>query len=246
MKILIILISILFTLNALANEPGWQWYNEKKVTKENDNNPKPKKLKEELSNSEKLELLQKETKERLAKSIIYPNTANFKSYFEMQNYWTDQAGEFTMSAKKTFLEYPELDYNLKHSHYNGTVKNQISEFNQKQNEAVKLLTAENGVLFFYRGGNSIDRQFINVVKNFSETFGVAVLPITIDGIIDSSYPESKINQGQAEKLNVRYFPALILVNPKTNNIKPISYGFLSQDDLSKQFYYVASEFKPYF
>lgn len=43
-------------------------------------------------------------------------------YFRLQNYWTQQAGLFSMSAKKAMLENPELDYNLQYSHYNGTVK----------------------------------------------------------------------------------------------------------------------------
>jgi hypothetical protein len=46
-------------------------------------------------------------------------------YFRLQNYWTQQAGLFSMSAKKAMLENPELDYNLQYSHYN-TVKNQLA------------------------------------------------------------------------------------------------------------------------
>lgn len=35
-------------------------------------------------------------------------------------------------------------------------------------------------------------------------------------------------------------------NPKSGQVKPLSYGFISQDDLAKQFLYVSSDFKPNF
>jgi hypothetical protein len=66
------------------------------------------------------------TKRSLYEAILYPSSDNFVKYFRLQNYWTQQAGLFSMSAKKAMLENPELDYNLQYSHYNGTVKNQLA------------------------------------------------------------------------------------------------------------------------
>lgn len=57
---------------------------------------------------------------------------------------------------------------------------------------------------------------------------------------------SRTDQGQAEQLGVKFFPAMMLVNPKSGQVKPLSYGFISQDDLAKQFLYVSSDFKPNF
>ena len=55
-----------------------------------------------------------------------------------------------------------------------------------------------------------------------------------------------MDQGQAERLGVKYFPAMMLVDPKSGQVKPLSYGFISQDDLAKQFLYVSNDFKPNF
>jgi conjugal transfer pilus assembly protein TraF len=55
-----------------------------------------------------------------------------------------------------------------------------------------------------------------------------------------------MDQGQSQQLGVKYFPAMMLVNPKSGQVKPLSYGFISQDDLAKQFLYVSSDFKPNF
>ena len=64
--------------------------------------------------------------------------------------------------------------------------------------------------------------------------------------INPMLPDSRTDQGQAEQLGVKFFPAMMLVNPKSGQVKPLSYGFISQDDLAKQFLYVSSDFKPNF
>ena len=63
---------------------------------------------------QKLAALQTATKRALYEAILYPGVDNFVKYFRLQNYWTQQAGLFTMSAKKAMLAHPELDYNLQY------------------------------------------------------------------------------------------------------------------------------------
>ena len=50
----------------------------------------------------------------------------------------------------------------------------------------------------------------------------------------------------AQRLGVKYFPAMMLVDPKQGSVRPLSYGFISQDDLAKQFLNVSEDFKPNF
>ncbi|EFS8283617.1 conjugal transfer protein TraF [Salmonella enterica subsp. enterica serovar Typhimurium] len=54
------------------------------------------------------------------------------------------------------------------------------------------------------------------------------------------------DQGQAQRLGVKYFPAMMLVDPKQGSVRPLSYGFITQDDLAKQFLNVSEDFKPNF
>ncbi|MBB2375217.1 conjugal transfer protein TraF, partial [Escherichia coli] len=51
---------------------------------------------------------------------------------------------------------------------------------------------------------------------------------------------------RAQRLGVKYFPAMMLVDPKQGSVRPLSYGFISQDDLAKQFLNVSEDFKPNF
>ncbi|WP_058914099.1 type-F conjugative transfer system pilin assembly protein TraF [Entomohabitans teleogrylli] len=231
---------------AFAKDAGWQWYNEKRKTAEQEKPPAPASPPARMDILEKLSALQAATKRSLYEAILYPSSENFVKYFRLQNYWTQQAGLFSMSAKKAMLENPELDYNLQYSHYNGTVKNQLAADYAEQRQAIATLAQHYGVMFFYRGGEAIDGQLVQVIQNFRETYGLSVIPVSVDGVINPMLPDSRVDQGQAQQLGVKFFPAMMLVNPKSGQVKPLSYGFISQDDLAKQFLYVSSDFRPNF
>lgn len=229
-----------------ANDAGWQWYNDpiKEVPPDEKTITPPPAMPMDIM--EKLAKLQAQTKRAMYEAILYPSVPNFVKYFQMQNYWTQQAGLFSMSAKKAMLEHPELDYNLQYSHYNGTVKNQLSADYAEQRKAIETLSQRYGVMFFYRGKEPIDGQLAQVIKNFRDTYKLSVIPVTVDGVINPLLADSRYNQGQAEQLGIKYFPAMMLVDPKRGSVKPLSYGFISQDDLAKQFLNVSTNFKPNF
>lgn len=229
-----------------ANDAGWQWYNDpiKEVPPDEKTITPPPAMPMDIM--EKLAKLQAQTKRAMYEAILYPSVPNFVKYFQMQNYWTQQAGLFSMSAKKAMLEHPELDYNLQYSHYNGTVKKQLSADYAEQRKAIETLSQRYGVMFFYRGKEPIDGQLAQVIKNFRDTYKLSVIPVTVDGVINPLLADSRYNQGQAEQLGIKYFPAMMLVDPKRGSVKPLSYGFISQDDLAKQFLTVSTNFKPNF
>lgn len=231
---------------AFAKDAGWQWYNEKLKPREAEIPPASAAPPPPVDILEKQAALQMATKKALAEAIMYPSVPAFVKYFRLQNYWTQQAGLFSMSAKKAMLEHPELDYNLQYSHYNGTVKNQLAADYAEQRKAITALAQHYGVMFFYRGREPTDGQLVQVVKNFRETWGLSVIAVSVDGVINPLLPDSRVDQGQAQRLGVKFFPAMMLVDPKSGQVKPLSYGFISQDDLAKQFLYVSGDFRPNF
>ncbi|ATI65993.1 type-F conjugative transfer system pilin assembly protein TraF [Edwardsiella tarda] len=245
---LVACLSLIMPVVSLAQDAGWQWYNEP-VKQQDEDKPKPPsepKITQDANIMDKLARLQAGTKEALYNAILYPSVPHFVRYFQLQNYWTQQAGLFSMSAKKAMLEHPELDYNLKYSHYNGTVKNQLAADYAQQREAIEKLSQHYGVMVFYRGKEPIDGQLAQVIKNFRETYHLSVIPVTVDGVVSPLLPDTRQDQGQAARLGVRYFPAMMLVDPRAGTVKPLSYGFISQDDLAKQFLNVSTDFKPNF
>ena len=70
-----------------------------------------------------------------------------------------------------------------------------------------------------------------------------VIPVSVDGVVTPEFPESRVDKGQASALNVRFFPELMLVNPKTKRTLPVSHGIVTEDEISRQLYMVATDFK---
>lgn len=228
--------------SAFALDNGWQWYHDDKKMVDEDKRPAPPLM----TTAEKMASLQQATKNALYEAILYPGVENFVKFFSLQNYWTQQAGLFSQSAKKALLLHPELDYNLKYSHYNGTVKYQLAADAAAAREAIGQLSRRYGVMFFYRGRDPIDNQLAGVIKQFRDTYSLSVMPVSVDGVIYPSLPDSRRDRGQAARLGLRHFPALMLVDPKGGAVKPLAYGFISQDDLAKQFLAVSTDFSPNF
>ncbi|ECL4818001.1 type-F conjugative transfer system pilin assembly protein TraF [Salmonella enterica] len=229
-----------------GKDAGWQWYNEPAKSPAPETAEKAAPVRQETDIMQKLATLQAATKRALYEAILYPGTENFVKYFRLQNYWTQQAGLFTMSAKKAMLAHPELDYNLQYSHYNGTVRNQLAADQAEQRKAISQLAERYGIMFFYRGQDPIDGQLAQVINGFRTTYGLSVIPVSVDGVINPMLPDTRPDRGQAQRLGVKYFPAMMLVDPKQGSVRPLSYGFITQDDLEKQFLNVSEDFKPNF
>ncbi|EDU3771100.1 type-F conjugative transfer system pilin assembly protein TraF [Salmonella enterica subsp. enterica serovar Minnesota] len=229
-----------------GKDAGWQWYNEPAKSPAQETTEKPAQVRQETDIMQKLATLQAATKRALYEAILYPGTENFVKYFRLQNYWTQQAGLFTMSAKKAMLAHPELDYNLQYSHYNGTVRNQLAADQAEQRSAISQLAERYGIMFFYRGQDPIDGLLAQVINGFRATYGLSVIPVSVDGVINPMLPDTRPDGGQAQRLGVKYFPAMMLVDPKQGSVRPLSYGFITQDDLAKQFLNVSEDFKPNF
>ena len=225
-KALLPLLLCCFIFPASGKDAGWQWYNEKINPKEKENKPVPAAPRQEPDIMQKLAALQTATKRALYEAILYPGVDNFVKYFRLQNYWTQQAGLFTMSARKAMLAHPELE--------------------AQQRQAIAKLAEHYGIMFFYRGQDPIDGQLAQVINGFRDTYGLSVIPVSVDGVINPLLPDSRTDQGQAQRLGVKYFPAMMLVDPKQGSVRPLSYGFISQDDLAKQFLNVSEDFKPNF
>ncbi|MGT5589383.1 conjugal transfer protein TraF [Escherichia coli] len=126
------------------------------------------------------------------------------------------------------------------------VRNQLAADQAQQRQAIAKLAEHYGIMFFYRGQDPIDGQLAQVINGFRDTYGLSVIPVSVDGVINPLLPDSRTDQGQAQRLGVKYFPAMMLVDPKQGSIRPLSYGFISQDDLAKQFLNVSEDFKPNF
>ena len=110
--------------------------------------------------------------------------------------------------------------------------------------AVRSLAEEVwGLFFVYNGNESIDKALAPSVQQFADQHGIELLGVTLDGTTLDSIHHTRQNQ---QHLDVPFSPALVLVNPKTSDMKPLAYGFISQENLLGRFLNVATDFAPDF
>lgn len=257
MKRILMVLAVLCVLPAQAAEvispadpfTGWHWYNEPKK-KADPPAPRPAPPVapglSRLSPSEQAAVLKRITQESLNRAILYPSSENTATFLRWQKFWTDRASMFSQSFAVAQLQHPDLDYNLEHSHYNSTVPLQQAREQQERTEAVAQLAGRYGLFYFYRGGEPIDAQMAGVVADFARTRNIALIPVSVDGQVSPSVPQSRQDAGQSARMGISHFPALFLVEPASKNYRPLAYGFMTQDDLAKRFLNVATGFRPNF
>ncbi|MBF4839324.1 type-F conjugative transfer system pilin assembly protein TraF [Cronobacter sakazakii] len=230
---------------------GWHWYNE--PVKE-DPPPEPEQKPQptppqvpdlsKMSAVEQAKVLRGYTMEALNRAILYPTRENTATFLRWQKFWTDRGSMFSQSFAAAQLAHPDLDYNLEYPHYNSMAPFVQTRDQQQRQDAIAQLAGQYGLFYFYRGSDPIDVQMAGVVADFARTHRIALIPVTMDGQVAPSVPESRPDSGQSRAMHISTFPALFLVNPQNHDYRALSYGFMTQDDLAKRFMNVATGFKP--
>lgn len=222
--------------------PGFLWYNlpkEKVVVKKT----KPAGVPfSKLGFQQKDLVMAYYTREAWHKAMNKRTVENMRNYIALQDFWSERATNTSRLFEKTMLYYPQYHYETTHPSNNIGVKVSDEISHQKEALVMRSLAKTHGLLYFYRGNNPYDAKQSPIIQDFSKRYGLHVTPVSVDGVKDSVFPESKIDHGQARQLNIRFFPALILVNPATQKTQPVSYGLLTQDMLARQFLLVATDF----
>ena len=220
---------------------GWHWYNEMSQ----DNKPKTAKPAEQKHCPAALQMqaLRKMVREAKDQAILYPTEDNMRSYLILQNFIMQQAMQFTQIWKKTLLKHPDLDYSVAHPMQNNAQHIMHEQVRKKEDAAIQALGQKYGILFFYRGNEQMDQELAPTIISFCQENHISLLPITVDGQKLALFTTSQINNNQAEKLGIKHFPALVLVDPKSQEAIPLHYGFISDSDLRRRFLQIATNFK---
>lgn len=239
-----ILLCLMVSNQVLGKKPvGALWYNLPKEIIE-DEEPKQKGIPfNQLSYTERDAVLRYYTMEALHKARQTKSVKDMRTFLALQDYWLKESSRFKRLFQKTLMLYPEYDYSVTHptSSMGTKLLDALREKNQKK--ILEKLSKTKGLLFFYRGKNSFDQKQIPIIRDFTKRFGFSLIPVAVDGQGSDLLPDSRMDGGQADALGVRFFPALLLVDPKTKTSLPVSFGFTTQDVLQERLALVATEFK---
>ncbi|WP_131751134.1 MULTISPECIES: type-F conjugative transfer system pilin assembly protein TraF [Legionella] len=233
-KVFFLVLLLFHGLTANADKPaGFLWYNlDKEKTSLSKTKPRGVPF-NHLSFTERDAVLRFYTMEALHKARHTQSVEDMRVFLSLQDYWLQESTRFKTLFQKTMLRFPQYDYTVTHPASNLGVKVTDEVREAHRQETVSKLAETHGLLFFYRGKSPYDVKQIPILVDFCRRFHFAVMPVSVDGVVSPLLP-SRQDNGQANRLGVRYFPALLLVEPKRQQVIPIAYGLTTQDVLMER------------
>lgn len=240
--------SIVLLLTSIApwadNAPaGPLWYNTPKPTVIQKASNPPGVAFNQMSYTDRDKVLHFYTMEALHRARATQSMQDMRTYVALQDYWLKESSRFGNLFHKTMLYYPEYDYQVTHPTSSIGTKLLDTERDNNHREAIQALSKTHGLLFFYRSQNPYDQKQIAVLEDFCKRFELPLIPVSVDGKRAKELPNSRLDKGQASALGVRFFPAILLVNPKTHETLPVAYGFTTQDVLETNLVSVIHHFQ---
>lgn len=231
----LVLISLCVLSTALmAEKPvGFLWYNI----------PKPQKPHQaqgvtfqQLSYTDRDAVLKFYTMEALHKVRFTHKLEDERTFLAMQSFWLREATLHGKLNQEALRYYPEYDFSVTHPTSNIGTKLEDVYTHIKTQKTLHQLSKTHGLLFFYRGQHAFDKQQAMIVRAFCRQHHFTLMPVSVDGVKSPLLPHSKFDKGQAQKLGVHYFPAILLVNPKEKRSMPIAFGLTTQDVLTSRLF----------
>jgi conjugal transfer pilus assembly protein TraF len=102
----------------------------------------------------------------------------------------------------------------------------------------KTLHLTNGAIHFGPEGPSflasmdkISRAFAVVAQAFASKHHWKMIGIAMDGVLLKEVDHNLPDNGVSKKIALSFFPALVAVNPKTDEVIPLAFGLRSLDQI---------------
>ncbi|HIF9325784.1 TPA: type-F conjugative transfer system pilin assembly protein TraF [Photobacterium damselae] len=243
---------LIVTTPLYANPNGWRWYNEPKAPIVQPKPPLPKQPhatitqtpSKPMTATEQMNWFHGYMAEVQNQAIINPTVDNVLAFMKLSQYIDGKTTDFGMTWKEALLVDPSLSYRIKHPTESLARQTQNAQIKARKEAAVKALAEQGyGLFFVYQGQDPLNQRLAPSIQAFAEQYGISLLGISDDGKILPSIKQNRLNNG---KLKVPVIPALLAVNPNTQDIKPLAYGFISQEELLGRFLNVATQYQPDF
>lgn len=242
-----------FSSFSYANDTpnGWRWYNEPVKVKRKPKAAPPvaptqgATLTRTLTAKEQMDWFRQEHEEVAAQAFIDPkNDEKVERVMYFNKYALDQSGVFGMTFTKVLHNNPELNYLKDHPAEQAARKDYLNEVRNKHIDSLQQLVNEGwGMFFVYNGQDTLSQRLAPSLQDFSAQYGIELLGISKDGTLIEAIASNEYDS--KGKVDVPFVPAVMLVNPSTQEMKPLSYGFISMDKLMQRFHYVATNYQDF-
>ncbi len=246
---LLCFINVIYASNFDQSPIGYHWYTVTPTIKHSHAINQPHKSVNNISPYQRLLLLRMKTKNILANALLKPNVTNTTNYMAVQQWWAKKDQQFVRSWQIALLLHPDLDYRLNFPTNNAAIPIRNDELKMLTSNTVMSLSKEYGLIVFYQGRSLIAKNFASILGQFIKTTHFNIISITTDGVdIDGYFNTRSIPlKDVQQRLHIQknYMPAIYLVDLKHKKWMPLSYGFISLQDLMTRCLDVVTNFKRY-
>ncbi len=224
------------------HETGWFWFDDSEEAQK----PKRNVTSSKSKTHDPTEIVihaRKTIKRALDQAIVDPTPENIRRYIELQNQMTERANQFANTWQQVILNHPELNYSISHPTNNIALQVYHEKESKDKDNVLKKFAERSGLFFFYRSTCLYCQRFAPILKHFAQSYHIAVIPITMDGISLPEYPNSKQDNGQSKLFHVTMEPSLYAVDPETQKAFPVAFGLTSESELRENIYNIVTHYQ---
>ena len=206
---------------------GWFWYREPPPERKTPDRPAPRPP--ELPAFEQMQA-HLETLKRIA--VMNPTDENLTTYMRYQRFVMGKSQTFADRCQRLVWTTPALDYSLGGRPTNAMAIGVFDDEQRRHHEdRIRKLAATHGLVFVFRSDCPYCHRFAPILKRFEETYGMTVMPVSLDGAGLPAYPNPRRDDGLAARLQPEAVPALYLAAPSRREIRPVGFGLMAMSEL---------------
>ena len=194
----------------------------------------------QASAAERIASITRQLDELKARAILEPTSENIVNYIRFQREQLDRASTFADVWSRAIWQNPELDYTLERPVSTLAKQTWLTDRRQQREGSMAALTQRYGVFYFYSSSCSACRTFSPVMRALSDSYGLEVLAVSMDGGPNEAFPNFVVDSGQYQRMGLQggTVPALVLFDTQTKQPIPIGYGVMAADEVMQRIFYL--------
>jgi len=171
-----------------------------------------------------------------AKSILEPTEKNIYQYEMFKLEQLNTVSTLTQATQRVYWKYPELNYSLKRPVESLGKRVWLDDRRKEIENNLYNLKNEYVLLYFFQSTCSICLKFSPLIKQLTDKYQIPIRAISLNGKSSKSFPNARVNKGEAKRLNITAVPTLLLFKRKNKEILPIGTGFIAIAELKERIY----------
>ncbi len=199
-----------------GHSDGWFWYQSQKAN-----------VSKKVLNKNPQQIIkswQNKHKYLRAKAIVTQNPEDVARFIAWQNFLINHSERFANVFQHVIATHPEFDFERELPSSSVGHDAAVAKKERLELARIKAFAKDHGLFYFFDGRDEGSIVMAGIAQRFSEKHGFDLLVVAMNQQGVKAIPQARLDKGQAAALGVKYFPALISINPKTMATLPLAHG----------------------